>query len=189
MKIRINKEGKTKLMLSFALLIYSVYVYISTGSYLAFIAMFASTIGDISIMSYRNCFHKKKNIHLMYGVVAFCVAHITYILAMETYFSKLLLYVGIIAFIFLLSVLAFVSKRKSRDIVFFLYSIVIGCNLINTFFYHNLAFTGMLLFVISDLVLLIGEKKKINGIWLQVIIWATYVPAEALLLTSLLSNL
>jgi hypothetical protein len=65
MKIRINKEGKTKLMLSFALLIYSVYVYISTGSYLAFIAMFASTIGDISIMSYRNCFHKKKNIHLI----------------------------------------------------------------------------------------------------------------------------
>ena len=47
----------------------------------------------------------------------------------------------------------------------------------------------MLLFVISDLVLLIGEKKKINGIWLQVIIWATYVPAEALLLTSLLSTL
>lgn len=189
MNIKANTEGKVKLMLSITLLIYSFYIYIITGSFLPFIVMLFSTIGDIAIMSYRNVFRKKKSMHLMYGVIAFCMAHITYILAMPTQINKLLLYAATIAFVFLVMLLFFNSERKVKNLVFFLYSLVIGANLINTFFFDNLAFIGMLLFTLSDLVLLIGEKLKINGIWLQVIIWATYVPAEALLLTSLLKHM
>ena len=186
MKIKVNKEGKAKLMLSTTLLIYSFVIYIFTGNFLAFIAMLFSMIGDIAIMSYRNVFYKKKNMHLMYGVISFCLAHMTYIVAMSTNLNKLLLYVAGVSFIFLVCALFFNGERKVKNLVFFLYSIVIGCNLINSFFFSSIAFTGMLLFMFSDLVLLIGEKLKINGIWLQVIIWLTYVPASALLLTSLL---
>lgn len=178
-KLRINKEGWIKLSLSLMLLTFSVAVSIEKNLFVIFFPMLASIIGDILIMSSRGCCTGKKENSFEYGIIAFAVAHLFYISIMPTQISFGILIAG---FAF---VTAIVFVNENRIVASALYAIVLILSTINAFFFHPLAFTGMILFIISDVILVIFEEKDPR--W-QIPIWIFYVAGQICLLTSLLLN-
>lgn len=177
--MKINREGKIKLFLSFALLGYSFLVSVITKNFLAFLAMFFSTSGDIYIMASRGVFCEQKKNSFKLGVVAFAFAHIIYIMAMQNEHSIAFVTISMTA-LFMVICLTVLKDNNSN---FIPYAICIIVNAINAFLFSWIAVAGMVLFLTSDAILSICEKKSSK--W-QIAIWATYVPAQVLILTSIL---
>lgn len=175
-KLRINREGTIKLRLSLLLLAFSVAIAIKKENIVLFLPMLASTIGDIAIMSSRGCCTGKKENSFEYGIIAFATAHLYYICLMKTVISP---YLIVIAFL-LLAAIVFASEN--RNVASALYAVVIIMNAINSYFFHPLAFVGMILFIISDILLALFEDKSP---WWQIPIWIFYVAGQICLLTSL----
>lgn len=181
-RIIINKEGKIKLLLTTLLLACSAVVtVISQWVYLVILPMFASTIGDISIMTSRGCCTGKKENTFEFGIIAFGAAHLLYIAMMQTQYSLKILLIAFI--LYAITVCLAINKKRTAASVF--YAMIIILNFINSIFFHPLAMIGMILFIISDILLAIFEDK--NPLW-QIPIWIFYVAGQICLLTSLLLN-
>lgn len=180
LRIKINQEGKIKLFLTTVLLIYSA---VATGKtewvYVVILPMFASTIGDIAIMSSRGCCTGKKEKSFEYGIIAFGAAHLLYIALMKTQYSTTILLIAFIIY----AITAWLAANKKRTPASVFYALVIILNFVNSIFFHPLALIGMVLFLISDIILAIFEDKSP---WWQIPIWIFYVAGQICLITSVL---
>jgi hypothetical protein len=183
--ITINWEGRTKIFFSFSLLIYSVVVTILTKSIFALPAMLCATCGDILIMSYRDVFSTKKDEDFVQGIVAFALSHFFYLLAMRGKYESEIITSGIIILLIIVLLFIIVTKGRSQAISF-PYALILLLNVFNAWHFSLIAGIGATLFLMSDSILSIGEKKNAQGISWQWAIWCTYVPAQALLLTAIL---
>ena len=135
MSIRINKEGIIKLFLTTALLIYSAVVTgITEGIYVVILPMFASTIGDIAIMSSRGCCSNKKENSFEYGIIAFGAAHLLYIAMMSTKISLKLLFVAVPLY----AIAAWFAINKKRTPASVFYALIILLNFINSIIFNQL---------------------------------------------------
>lgn len=181
--LRLNQEGKVKLGFSFALLIFSLGVTLATKNKYVFLAMLCSSAGDILIMSSRGCFGKKEN-QFENGVIAFAMAHLAYMVAMPTYLSDTCLYIALWCFV-LIIFLNFNAKIKQGIWICIPYAVCLALNAVNSWSYGTLAGIGGTLFLVSDAILSVFEKK--NPKW-QIAIWVTYVPAQICLLTAILTE-
>ena len=181
--LRVSNEGIIKMSLSFSLLLYAFIISIIKKDGYIFIPMLCSTIGDLLIMSSRGVFDNRKQKSFEGGVVAFTLAHLSYLYLMQTatFKDNLFKSAGVWA-IALIIMYVFPNIRKTK-LFLGVYAIILITNLINAFAYSELAAIGGILFVASDLSLAIFEEKASK--W-QILIWAAYVPAQICLLTSLL---
>lgn len=179
--LRINKEGKVKLLLSFTLLAYALYVTAYTNNFFTFVAMLLSTIGDIAIMNSRGCLTGRKEPTFNVGVCAFSFAHMAYVCAMLN--NNVTIVIALLSFSVTFVTTLFQPKGKKWNNV--PYTVAIFNNAINAWLFGWVAGTGMVFFITSDLILSVCEEKSPK--W-QIPIWATYVPAQAFLLTALLLN-
>ena len=176
-----NTEGAIKFSLTLLMLMYSLVIAIVTKNLLIFLAMFLSTIGDIFIMTSRGCLkvligNSKKQ--FQNGVVAFGMSHLMYISTLRTEFSTRLFWIAVPVVVILVC-LRFFQNYESQIMV--TYAAVLLMSLANCIDYSWIATVGAGLFIASDSILAICEKR--NPKW-QIAIWATYVPAQILLITS-----
>lgn len=182
---QITLEGRIKLSLSIGLIIYSIIVSNITGS-LAFIAMLMSFGGDVFLMKRRNCFHNKEKDDFKIGVFLFMLAHIFYANTMNTQINHLI--ISVMAIIATLYLVTIVFNCVKESIILMFYAIVLILSVVNTFFFNKLAFIGGVIFLISDLLILIFKIKKDNGYIREVSVWGTYILAQSLILTSFFIN-
>ena len=183
---RVNAEGIVKLILTSLLSIYAIIVSIKIGNpFVAAMPMFISSLGDINLMKNRNVFYNKDKMDFRHGVLFFMFAHIFYLNDMQTKFSLTALIIMVVM-VFMFVIFAFIVKIKDDTKIVPFYAIVLITSVINTFFFNKVAFIGGLLFFISDSLIGLFILLKKNGMDTQVAIWATYVPAQILLLTSLM---
>jgi len=182
----VKTEGWIKLTLTIALSVYSLIIANITNNVGIFIAMFFSTGGDISIMASRDALGtgKDKN-KFIKGVVFFAWAHFMYLLSMESIESKA--WVVIIGFqLLVVLIICFISygmDLESDMILNVFYALCIFLATINAWIFSLLAGIGYLLFVTSDIILVIKEEKE--PIW-QIPIWAFYVAGQICIITSFL---
>ena len=181
-RLRINREGMVKEFLSLALVIFAIYVAITTKNLFAFFFFSFSNLGDTSIMASRGTFSGKKKNTFTLGVVFFAMAHVFYILAMKTQYSIILGKVDLILCIFVIILSIYPSARNDK-LNFIPYAVCLIINVFNACMFSIIAGIGGFLFLASDGILSICEER--NPKW-QIAIWATYVPAQILLLTSIL---
>lgn len=180
LRLKINSEGKSKLLLTTLMLIYSAIVTgITEWVYLVVLPMFASTIGDIMIMASRGCCTGKKQNSFEFGIIAFGAAHLLYIAMMNTQISLKLLLIGFLLY----AVTAVLAINKKRTAASVFYALIILLNFINSIFFHPLAMIGMIFFIVSDIILAIFEDKKT---WWQIPIWIFYVVGQVCIITSFL---
>lgn len=181
LKLRINGEGKIKLFLSIALFLYSIIVTIITSNIGAMFSMLFSMIGDISIMASRGALTGKKENTFDVGIVAFAFAHMCYICARDNG-DIITMAVALPIFITVFAITLFQPLGKKWNYI--PYAVMIVLNVINAWQFNWLAGVGGILFIISDSILSIFEKKEPKY---QIAIWITYVPAQILFLTSFLN--
>ena len=182
-KMQVHWEGKTKLTLSLLLLVFAGVVAGITGVILVATAMLASSIGDYSIMKSRGVFGDKKDKkYFARGVIAFAVAHLLYIFAMQgTKWWGNIVVLDIICC--LLTIIMAVKRDKFGDMMNVPYAACLILAAINGWQFHWLAGIGYVQFIISDLILAIGEDRDPKY---QIPIWATYVPGQACIIASVL---
>lgn len=176
-----NTEGAIKLSLTTLLLIYSLVIAIVTKNLLIFLAMLLSTKGDIFIMTSRGCLaiiEGEENKQFEKGVVEFGMSHLVYIATLETEFSMKLFWLAV-PIVVILICLRFISNYELQLMA--TYAVILLMNFANSIDYSWVAAVGAGLFIVSDGILAICEKR--NPKW-QIAIWATYVPAQILLITS-----
>lgn len=178
----INREGKVKLFLSLSLLAYASYTAHMANNMSVIFAMLLSTIGDIFIMESRGVFEEQKRDSFTLGVIAFALAHLFYIIAIETKYSNYIA-AGTIILVLITMYLAVAKKTRDTKACFIPYALCILSNAVNSWIFGLIAGLGMTLFIASDVILSLTEER--NPKW-QIAIWATYVPAQALLITSIL---
>lgn len=183
-KLRLNQEGKIKLLFSLALLIFSLGVAMVAKNKYIFLAMLCSSAGDILIMSSRGCITGKKENQFENGVIAFAMAHLAYMVAMPTELSDTCLYIAIWCFV-LIIFLNFNAKIKQGIWICIPYAVCLALNAVNSWSFSTFAGIGGILFLVSDAILSVFEKKSPK--W-QLAIWVTYVPAQICLLTANLIN-
>ena len=182
----VSNEGLTKLIITSLLSIYAVIVSIKINNpFVAALPMLISSLGDISLMKNRNVFYNKDEMDFRHGVLFFMFAHIFYLNDMQTKFSLTALII-MVSMVIIFVVFAFIVKVKDDIKIVPFYAIVLITSVINTFFFSKVAFIGGLLFFISDSLIGLFILLKKNGMNTQVAIWVTYVPAQILLLTSLM---
>ena len=182
----VSNEGLTKLIITTLLSIYAVIVSIKINNpFVAAIPMLISSLGDISLMKNRNVFYNKDEMDFRHGVLFFMFAHIFYLNDMQTKFSLAALII-MVSMVMMFVIFAFIVKVKDDTKIVPFYANVLITSVINTFFFNKVAFIGGLLFFISDGLIGLFMLLKKNGMDTQVAIWATYVPAQILLLTSLM---
>ncbi len=187
----ITLEGKIKLFLTLSLLVYSVIISIYTKK-LILMPMLMSTAGDIFLMKRRGCFGKTDNpkIYFKKGVFCFSLAHILYAINMDTKISNV---IYVLMLIILLVIIfsnydIFDEKAKATSIYVCagFYACILIMDVVNTFFFNKIAFIGGILFFISDGLIALFMLLKKKGNFTQLAIWATYVPAQILMLSSFL---
>lgn len=176
--LKVNQEGKVKLFLSVSVLVYSVYVSIAVNSIFPFIAMFFSSIGDIAIMASRGALTGKKENSFDWGVIAFSAAHTVYVYAMR---EERTVFLAIAISLFIAVLILTKIKPADKKWNYIPYTLLLFTSFANTWFFAILAGIGMVLFLSSDLILSICEEKSPK--W-QIPIWATYIPAQILILSS-----
>lgn len=177
--MRINREGKIKLFFSSSLLLYSILVSIITKNFAPFLAMFFSSMGDIYIMASRGVFCEEKRNSFKPGVVSFAFAHMVYVTGMKHEHSIVFVSIAMVALIMVI----YLSVTKNNNSNFVPYAICLITSAVNAWLFSWIAGIGMILFLASDAILSICENKSPK--W-QIAIWATYVPAQAFLLTAIL---
>lgn len=178
---RQKTEKIIKLLLTFSLLIFSIIAAIISNNEIISIAMLCSSIGDILIMASRGIFGTKKNKdQFIIGTLCFAIAHYGYLCALlQPQFFPLLivemcLVLGMIT-------IACINKFKTNKIINILYALCILISAVNAFNFHLVAGIGYVLFIISDIILIIKEDKE--RYW-QIPIWIFYVAAQMCILTS-----
>jgi len=183
--LRINREGKIKICLSFLLLFYAITVGIACNNIIIIFAMLFSSVGDVLLLVNRGCFNEKKKETFNYGIIAFSISHMLYIYAMTTSkLSNILIFIalGLIGTLIILVQI----NCKSKIIIFSLYGIIILLNFINSFNYSIIALVGMFWFVLSDIAVAVSKIRQKRTITSQFIIWITYIFAQICLLSSFL---
>lgn len=180
-KLQINREGKIKLIFSLSAVCFSVYVSIVNKSLDAITAMTFSFIGDVCIMASRGALTGKKENTFNLGVMSFAFAHFIYVSAMGGRSIFILITMSSCIVIYGLINL----KLKNDKLIYIPYTVSLLTSTINAWMYSVISGIGMILFLSSDGVLSIFEKK---GIMYQIIIWVLYIPAQYLMLTALLLN-
>ena len=180
-KLKVNREGKIKLALSFAVVIYALYVSIADKSMDAIVTMLLSCAGDINIMASSGALTGIKENSFNSGVMCFALAHFGYVSAM----GKNPLCMGITMTACVLIYICINLRPSDDKLLYIPYAIAILTSAINAWLFSYIAGIGMVLFLISDIVLSIFEDK--NPKW-QIVIWATYIPAQVLMLTAVLLN-
>lgn len=178
LKLRINGEGKVKLILSLSLFVYSIIVTTITNNIGPMFAMLFSMIGDISIMASRGVLTGKKENTFDVGIVAFAFAHMCYICARDNG-DIISMAVALPIFITVFAITLFQPLGKKWNYI--PYAIMILINVINAWQFNWVAGIGGILFIVSDSILSIFEEKDPKY---QIAIWITYVPAQILFLTS-----
>ena len=177
--LKINREGKTKLALSLLLVLYALCISIYNKTMEPIVIMLMSCFGDINIMASRGALTGKKEDTFEAGILFFSMAHFGYVSAMGRKPVCMIITMSAVVVIYSL-----INKRPSGDkLAYIPYTIALVTSAVNAWFYSYIAGIGMILFLISDLVLSIFEDKDPK--W-QIVIWATYVPAQILMLTALL---
>lgn len=180
---RIKKEGWIKLALTAALSILALVVAFITHNSGVFAAMFSSTGGDIEIMSSRNALGTGKDkTRFTKGVVFFAIAHFLYSLSMMRGTKDWIIIVVLEMILFLaICAIAYQNDYKNTTILNVCYAICLLFATINAWRFCMLAGIGYLLFVISDIILIIKEDKEP---WWQIPIWVFYVSGQTCIITS-----
>lgn len=180
-KQRITLEGKIKLPLSLALVVYSFVVSGITGMLIS-TAMLLSFGGDFYLMKNGNCFYNKGNNDFNVGVFMFMLSHLWYAHMMNTAVSHIISpIIFCVAVIFAITILVGLKKKV---VVIAFYGIVLILSVVNTFNFNIMAFIGGMLFLISDACIGIFDFIKKKGLVRDLLVWGTYVPAQILMLTS-----
>ena len=188
-RIKMTAEGRVKMVLSGLLLVFSLIVTIITREPLVFFGMLFSSIGDFAIADSRGAIYegeKSKN-NFYAGVSAFAFAHLIYGICMcmmgvikdETS----LVIKAVFCILFVSSAIAFLLGLLSNKNATMIYAICLIATWVIAFKFSIVAVIGYSLFIASDLILALFEDKSPK--W-QYAIWATYVPAQALILASFL---
>lgn len=178
-KLRINNEGKIKLFLSLSLFAYSLYVTFATKNMGVWYAMLLSTFGDVAIMASRGALTGRKERTFNIGVIFFSFAHLAYVGAMFN--NEITVIIAVISFIAVALTTWFQPRGKTWN--FIPYTVALLNAAVNAWLFSWVAGVGMLLFLASDAILSICEERSPK--W-QVAIWATYVPAQVMILTAIL---
>ena len=152
------------------------------------ICMGLSTIGDIFMMKRKNVFYNKKKNDFKFAVLSFGVAHLAYVIFMDTEAKDVIMTLMlIILFVYILVnyILGLNEEGKKTFIIPF-YAVILILSAVNTGFFNTVALIGGILFFISDSFIGIFGLKKIDNLGTTLAIWVTYVPAQVLMLTSFL---
>ena len=182
-KLRITLEGRIKLAITSTLVVYSIIVSIIKGNYV-FIPMLLSFCGDVSLMKKRDCFYNKSANDFRTGVLFFMSAHIAYAYMMETDIRSKIIDIMIISFVLLIFLKLLEVNKDILTVL--LYSIVLTSSAINMYHFGMVTFFGGMLFVLSDALIGLFMIMKKDDYVSQFLIWVTYVPAQAIILTSFL---
>ena len=179
-RIKINNEGKIKLLLTFSLLAYSICVSIKKSDIGALSFMLFATIADICIMASRGAVTGRKEKEAFnLGIILFTVVHFICSYIMQT---EIIYNIICVAALYVVPIAVWLKPPLDK-IAYIPYGIALVSNTINAWHFSIIAGIGATLFVISDAVLAICEERSPK--W-QILIWATYVPAQILLLTAIL---
>lgn len=182
-KRKVTLEGSVKLPLSLALVAYSIFVSSWTGT-IVVIAMLMSFCGDIYLLKHGNCFYNKGDNDLNAGMFAFMMSHILYANLMETSASKvIILIMSVVATAY---TIAIVSGLKNKIALTAFYVVVLFLSVINTFFFNTIAFTGGMLFLVSDFLIGLFDLMHDRSFKRHLLVWGTYIPAQILMLSSFL---
>lgn len=186
-KLRMNLEGRIKLSLSLALLIYSIVGAILCNNIIICIAMLLSSVGDICLLINRGCLTEQKKNTFNYGVWAFQLSHIVYILEMPSKYSKNLII--IILILLLTSIIIDRTFKNSKEAyICTSYAVILVFSIVNALNFSLLATFGMGLFIISDSILGICKIVGKRNMGCEIAIWTTYVLAQICLLTTIIIN-
>lgn len=177
-KLKINREGKSKLIASLSLVVYAFVVTLISKNVGAIIVMILSFFGDVCIMAKRGALTGKKENTFDLGVMFFGFAHLGYIITMGH--RPVCIIIATIACIFICILM---KVKPNSKLIYIPYAIVLFTCAINAWFFLYIAGIGMILFLLSDGVLSLFEDKAPGY---QILIWVLYVPAQYLMLTSIL---
>ena len=184
----ITTEGQVKMVLSILLLLNALITTIEVNNICIFLAMLFSSIGDYSIASSRGAIgptEEKNKTDFNVGVAAFAVAHVLYTFAMgmKVPFEGTFVLKLAIAIVFVAACTAFLLGILDSKNATIPYALCLIATAFISFHFGIVTGIGYVLFVASDLILAIFEDKSPK--W-QYAIWGTYVPAQALIITSFL---
>lgn len=180
-KLRITLEGKIKLPISLALLVYSIIVSGLTGTMVA-MTMLMSFAGDVLLMKHGNCFYNKAPKDFAFGVLMFMASHAGYAKLMNTTENENIL--SIMLCIGALYLIALLLGLENKVVISAIYVMVLILSVINTYYYNTMAFIGGLLFLISDFAIGIFDIIRNRSLLRHIAVWGTYVPAQILMMTS-----
>ena len=182
-RISMTTEGKVKMLLSCLLLVSSLVVSIKARNPYVFFGMLFSSFGDFFIAASRGAIYKEKVKEMFNsGVAAFAIAHFAYAYSMfDNSKAKLVQIVFCIVAVF--SFCAFLLGLLNKKSATILYAICLIATCVIAFKFSTISGIGYSFFILSDLILALFEEKSPK--W-QYAIWASYVPAQALILTGFL---
>lgn len=117
------------------------------------------------------------------GVIFFAFAHFIYLLSMEVTKGWSVI-VGLqLILLVLICIIAYGTKLESNTLLNICYAICILLATINAWRFHWLAGIGYVLFIISDIILIIKEDKEP---WWQIPIWLFYLLGQICIISSFL---
>lgn len=180
---KITLEGRIKLGITTALLVYSIIVSCVERGYVC-VPMLFSFCGDISLMKKRDCFNNRSEDDFRRGVLFFMLAHISYAIIMRS--PEKIWIIDCMIMVAMLLMLLSLLEIKKDIIAITLYGIVLTLSAINMYHYNMVSFIGIMLFVFSDFLIALFMLLKKDEYITQVLIWVIYVPAQILILTSFL---
>ena len=185
-KMNMTTEGKVKMLLSVLLLVFALIVSGICKNIFIFFAMFFSSMGDFAIASSRGAIYreKKSKSDFYTGVSAFAFAHLVYVISMLHFKIEMPVFIKIIIGILAVSsFIAYFMGETNNEHCTIPYAICLLSTCCVAFKFSIITGIGYILFLVSDLILALFEEK--NQKW-QYAIWGTYVPAQAVILTSFL---
>lgn len=206
MKLRLLERiplisNRTKLIISFSLLVFTFIIYIFYPEDLArkicVIAMFFSFIGDIALNS--KPLEKRSHLLLYIGAFFFMVSHLIYASAYYLMISdsgKTFINTGaylayyFMALVFIASIACMgITKKTIKPImvlVFLLYIAVVSINFITICSYswssNSLSFIGAISFLVSDYIIGIENVFKIKSDTLRKLVWIFYPIGQFLII-------
>lgn len=180
-KLRITTEGKIKLPISLALVVYSIVTSSITGI-LIVTAMLPSFGGDFFLMKNGNCFYNKTAWDFRLGVFFFMLSHVCYARLMVTEISQTILSImGCVIGVYLIAI---ILGLKHKLVVSAIYVGVLVLSVVNTFYFNTMAFVGGMLFLVSDFAIGIFDIIHKKNLLREIVVWGTYVPAQILMMSS-----
>ena len=136
------------------------------------------------MLKHGNCFYNKGDNDLNAGMFAFMMSHILYANLMNSSVSKVIILIMVVVATVYAIVIACGLKNKIALTAF--YVVVLILSVINTFFFNTIAFTGGMLFLVSDFLIGLFDIMNDTSLKRHIFVWGTYVPAQVLMLSSFL---